>query len=137
MKVRVLFLTILISGIVGISCSDSDQMLETSRLGLHCLNEDGHSDSFSRAIRERLIDPNSFEAVSTNVEPVIRGNADGTPIELNAEELAATPKSELKYLGHFIQMDYKGTNKFDVVLRKTALGHLDHQTCEAQFFGVE
>ena len=160
-----IFAASLVAPAANLACLGPETSLEELGSGAHCLNEQGHSDSFSRDIEKRLINPDSFEPVETRIEPVSESTitvpdgriltvqstsgwfptskwsgfseSDSNPLVLSNEDLKSIPDEELKHHGYWIQMDYKGTNKFDAVLRKTARGHLQHEGCTAKFFGVD
>ena len=132
------FIVLLVAGfIVGVmllgGCSNegNEQDLERLQLGLHCLNENGHSDSVIAEVRQRLLHPNTLNIVSTNIEPATKGTNGRGMVEVSLENLASERESgSSRSLGHWIQMDYTSASKGGFIVYKTVKGRVDHRTCE-------
>ena len=87
---------------------------EEKRKGLHCLSAwDGNHDGFETLVKANLKDPNSMDTYGTRITPV---NAQGK---------------------HTILMDYGARNSFGGMVRGTARGTVDNETCEATLLNVE
>ena len=90
------------------------QTKEEKQKGFHCLSAwDGNHDSFEELVKAKLKDPNSMETYETRISPV---NAQGK---------------------HTILMDYGARNSFGGMVRGTARGTVDNETCEATLLNVE
>ena len=92
------------------SCSGgppSEEKLEERRKGFHCLSSwDGNHDGFERLVRARLNDPGSMKTYETRITPVVGGE-------------------------HRIIMEFGAKNAFGGMVRHTATGRVDHETCKA------
>ena len=90
------------------------QAKEEEQKGFHCLSAwDGNHDNFEELVKVNLKDPNSMETYETRISPV---NAQGK---------------------HTILMDYGARNSFGGMVRSTARGTVDNETCKATLLNVE
>ena len=90
-----------------ITSTESAEDLEKKRKGFHCLSAwDGSHRGFEQLIKQRLNDPNNMETLETRIAP----SSDGS---------------------HAIQVSFTAKNAFGGRVRNTALGLIDHDTCEA------
>ena len=112
---KVLIILILGLAIVFVACgSSSEETAEEHRKGFHCLDPwDGNHNGLEALIRDQLNDPGSMETHSTRITPV---SAAGT---------------------HTVLMDFSAANAFGGMVRNTAYGWVDHETCEAELDYIE
>ncbi len=86
-----------------------EERAEEKKWGFHCLSEwDGNHDGFERLVKPYLNDPDSMETFSTRMG-----------------QLGSRPN------GHSISMDFGARNAFGGMVRHTATGSVDHDSCEA------
>ena len=83
---------------------------EERRLGLHCIPLRHHPELMA-LVQAQLKDPNSMEVHETRIGPAAPGS-DGV-------------------LGHAIVMEFGARNAFGGMVRHTARGWVDHETCTA------
>ncbi len=86
------------------------QAAEEKRQGLHCLTF-GHHAGLMALVQQQLKDPDSLELDATRIGP-------------------AMPDSN-GILGHSIVMEFRARNSFGGMVRNTARGWVDHETCAA------
>ena len=113
---------LLIIIIVGVAMDDSSpenerkraaEEAEERRKGFHCLSTwDGHHDGLEELVKNQLNDPSSMEPHETRIAPV--------------NELGQ----------HTIFMDFGARNAFGGVVRNTATGWVDNETCEATLLAI-
>ena len=81
--------------------------------GFHCLSRwDGNHDGLEKLVRGQLTDPGSMETYETRISK----NVSGT---------------------HYIQMDFGARNSFGGMVRHTAFGEVDSQTCNAVLTDIQ
>ncbi len=86
---------------------------EEKRKGFHCLSDwDGNHDELERLVRQRLNDPGSMETYETRIGTVQQGR-------------------------HRIVMEFGAKNAFGGMVRSTATGWVDNESCEATLTGIE
>ncbi len=104
-------------GIALISSPDepsTEETAEDKRKGFHCLSAwDGHHDGLEALVKGHLNDPDSMKTYETRISPV---NADGR---------------------HLIVMEFGAKNAFGGMIRNTASGWVDNETCRASLLGIE
>ena len=89
-----------------------EERAEARRQGQHCLNLGGDTnDSFYAKVYSSLVDPNSLKEERTVIGPVIDGQ-------------------------HRIKMDFSARNDVGGVVRGTAIGWVDHETCMASLESI-
>jgi hypothetical protein len=82
--------------------------------GFHCLSAwDGNHDGLEGLVRPQLNDPGSMETHETRIWPVGDGNR------------------------HRIIMTFGAGNAFGGMVRHTAIGWIDHDSCEATLVSVD
>lgn len=87
---------------------------EEQRKGFHCLSPwDGNHDGLEALVRDQLKDPSSMETHGTRISPV---NSLGR---------------------HTVIMDFGARNSFGGMVRQTATGWVDNETCEAELLAIE
>ena len=87
--------------------------MEERRKGFHCLSAwDGNHDGIETLVRARLNDPGSMETHRTVIGPVVNGQ-------------------------HRIKLDFSAANAFGGMVRSTAIGYVDHDTCRATLDYIE
>ena len=86
---------------------------EDRRKGFHCLSKwDGNHEGLEALVRDQLNDPGSKETYSTKIAPV-------------------------NNLGkHGIIMDFGARNAFGGMVRSTAMGWINSETCEAELTSI-
>ena len=102
-------------------------------MGLHCLNEAGHNETLVEAVRQRLLYPETMEAVVTVIESASMSVKDGTGgmEELSLEALAEEIEfGTSKSLGHWIHMTFTSMSKGLLITGDIVNGRIDHRTCE-------
>ena len=93
--------------LASIACGQSDEdKAEARRQGQHCLNLADTNESFYAKVYSNLVDPGSLKEELTVIGPVIDGE-------------------------HRIKMDFTTRNALGQTVRRTAIGWVDHETCEA------
>ena len=113
---------LLIVIIVGVAIDDSSpeneqkraaEEAEERRKGFHCLNPlYGHHDGLKSLVQNQLRDPSSIEIYETRIAPV--------------NELGR----------HTIVMDFGARNAFGGMVRNTATGWVDNETCEPTLLAI-
>ena len=94
--------------------SQPTQDPEDRRKGFHCLSQwDGNHDGLEALVRDQLNDPSSMDTYETRIEPVGTNNR------------------------HRIVMEFGAKNLFGAMVRHTATGWVDHDSCEATLTGIE
>ena len=83
---------------------------EQRRLGAHCLTF-GHHAGLMAAVQRHLNDPGSLEPYETRVGPAVPDSAG--------------------VLGHAIVMEFGARNAFGGMVRHTARGWVNNETCDA------
>jgi hypothetical protein len=87
--------------------ADAAKAEEDQRRGFHCLSGwDGSNASLVQQVKNQLREPDSFEHIETRITPEVNGK-------------------------HNITMEYRARNGFGGMNVATAVGTVDHQTCEA------
>ena len=87
----------------------SEETMEDRRKGFHCLSPwDGNHDGMEALVRAQLNDPGSMETHTTRITPVVG--------DTNL---------------HTIYVEFSARNAFGGMVRSTATGWVDHDTCEA------
>ena len=95
----------------GSGTSDNN---EDKRKGFHCLSPwDGNHDGLEALIREEIRDPNSMETIETRITPV---NANGN---------------------HTVSLTFRSRNGFGGMVRSTAFGTVDNDTCKATLLTIQ
>jgi hypothetical protein len=80
---------------------------EDQRRGFHCLSGwDGSNASLVQQVKDQLREPDSFEHIETRITPEVNGK-------------------------HNIMMEYRARNGFGGMNVATAIGTVDHHTCQA------
>ena len=93
--------------LASIACGQSDEdKAEARRKGQHCLNLGDTNESFYAKVYSNLVDPGSLKEELTVIGPVIDGE-------------------------HRIKMDFTTRNALGQTVRRTAIGWVDHETCQA------
>jgi hypothetical protein len=87
--------------------ADAAKAEEDQRRGFHCLSGwDGSNASLVQQVKDQLREPDSFEHIETRITPEVDGR-------------------------HNITMEYRARNGFGGMNVATAVGTVDHRTCEA------
>ena len=95
----------------GSGTSDTN---EDKRKGFHCLSPwDGNHDGLEALIRDEIRDPNSMETIETRITPV---NANGN---------------------HTVSLTFRSRNGFGGMVRSTAFGTVDNDTCKATLLTIQ
>ena len=93
--------------------ADSADSAEDIRNGFHCLSKwDGNHDGFERLVKRQLNDPGSMETFETRI----------TPVDTSGK--------------HVVFMDFGARNGFGGMVRSTARGTVDNETCEVTLLGI-
>ena len=94
---------------------ESSDSAEDKIKGFHCLDswDGGKHRDFEQLVKRQLKDPGSMETYATRITPV---NADGN---------------------HMIFMEFGAKNSFGGMVRSTARGSVDNETCNATFLAIE
>ena len=88
------------------------EQAEERRQGFHCLSAwDGNHDGLEMLVKDNLNDPNSMETYETRITPVVTDS--------NGQR------------GHAVVMEFGARNAFGGMVRNTARGWIDHDTCAA------
>ena len=99
----------------GMSVEQHEAKVEEERKGFHCLSSwDGNHGGMEDLVRRLLNDPNSMETYETKITPVQPGTGQ-----------------------HTIIMTFGGGNSFGGMVRHTAIGWIDHDSCEATLVSVD
>ena len=89
------------------------ERVEYERKGFHCLDSwDGNHNGLEALVRDVLNDPSSMEIYDTLVSPVENGE-------------------------HNIVMEFGARNVFGGIVRRTAVGTYDNETCEAVLISID
>lgn len=114
MGIIVLFLVgFLVALVRGPSEEDRAEDAARRQKGFHCLNAmDGSSYLFEAAVKKMLRDPESFEHIATYIAPEKDGR-------------------------HSISMQYRARNGFGGMNVSSAIGYLDHDSCEASVVTIK
>ena len=87
---------------------------EEERMGFHCLSAwDGNHDGLEGLVRPQLNDPSSMETYETRIAPAGTDNQ------------------------HPIRVTFGARNAFGGMVRLTAIGWIDHDSCEATLVSVD
>lgn len=110
-----LAIVVVIAGACGICVAvtgdgkTDEERAHEEKFGLHCLSEwDGNHDGFERLVKPYLNDPDSMETFSTRMGA-----------------FGSRPN------GHSIIMEFGARNAFGGMVRHTAVGSVDHDSCVA------
>ena len=84
--------------------------------GFHCLSPwDGNHDGLERLVKRNLNDPDSMKTYETKI----------------------APSGSYGQNDHAIRMQFGARNAFGGMVRHTAHGWVDHETCEAELLSIE
>lgn len=87
--------------------ADQAKAMEDQRQGFHCLSTfDGSNRDFVNKVKDQLRDPDSFEIIETRIAPTQDDK-------------------------HFIAMKYRARNGFGGMNVETAIGFVNHSTCDS------
>ena len=93
----------------------AEETAEAKRYGFQCLSEwDGNHDGFEELVRDALNDPDSMETDETRMSTINEGTGK-----------------------HTIIMTFRARNAFGGMVRHTATGWVDPETCEAELLGID
>ena len=98
----------------GMSGEQQEAKAEEERKGFHCLSAwDGNHDGLEGLVRQQLNDPDSMETHETRIAPAGTSNQ------------------------HRIIISFGARNAFGGMVRHTAIGWIDHDSCEATLVSVD
>ena len=114
---KAMILGIIALALIGCSLTPEQEAAkaEEERKGFHCLSAwDGNHYGMEDLVRDRLQDPGSMETHSTNIWPIGGENK-----------------------RHRVAMTFSAGNAFGGMVRHTAIGWIDHDSCEATLVSVD
>ena len=110
----VLAVVAMAAGACGVSEAEQAERAEERRQGFHCLSAwDGNHNGLEGLVRAELEDPGSMATYSTRIAPV-----------------------DTVTNRHTIIMDFGARNTFGGMARNTAVGWIDHDSCEAELLSI-